>query len=208
MNYIEELKKLVCSQVDEFIIDVMRPEKDADYQTRRDELASVTPTYGTQDDGSTMLVKQYDSNGKLVSDINNNPKFTMNMIEMMNTPFDHIDRILLQDFSSAHVNDDDKLDIDKYIYGLFNNSENDKRIKLNSRRENIEGSPDGDASRAHRRVCTWASANGAVVTGRRSSAHCSVRQCPLENPPVGTGESAGAHGTQDAQGDLQSPLGE
>lgn len=132
MNYIEELKKLVCSQVDEFIIDVMRPEKDADYQTRRDELASVIPTYGTQDDGSTMLVKQYDSNGKLVSDINNNPKFTMNMIEMMNTPFDHIDRILLQDFSSAHVNDDEKLDIDKYIYGLFNNSENDKRIKFSS----------------------------------------------------------------------------
>ena len=79
---------------------------------------------------------------------------------------------------------------------------------MNPHRENVEGSPDGDASRAHRRVRTWASANCAVVTGRRSSAHCSVRQWALENPPVGTGESAGAHGTQDAQGDLQSSLGE
>ena len=79
---------------------------------------------------------------------------------------------------------------------------------MNSHRENVEGIPDGDAARAHRRVCTWASANGEVVTGRRSSAHCRVRQWALENPPVGTGESAGAHGTQDAQGDLQSSLGE
>ena len=79
---------------------------------------------------------------------------------------------------------------------------------MNPHRENIEGSPDGDAARAHQRVRTSASADGAVVTGRRSSAHCSVRQWALENPPVGTGESAGAHGTQDAQGDLQSPLGE
>ena len=81
-------------------------------------------------------------------------------------------------------------------------------MKMNTHRENIEGSPDGDAARAHRRVCTWSSADGAVVTGRRSSAHCSVRQWALENPPVGTGESAGAHWMQDAQGDLQSPLGE
>ena len=79
---------------------------------------------------------------------------------------------------------------------------------MNSHRENVEASPDGDASRAHQRVRTWASAHGAVVTGRRSSAHCSIRQWALENPPVGTGESAGAHWMQDAQGDLQSSLGE
>ena len=79
---------------------------------------------------------------------------------------------------------------------------------MNPHRENIEGIPDGNASHAHQRVRTWASADGAVVIGRRSSAHCSVRQWALENPPVGTGESAGAHGTQDAQGDLQSLLGE
>ena len=81
-------------------------------------------------------------------------------------------------------------------------------MKLNSCLENVEGSPDGDASRAHRRVRTWASANGAVGTGRRSSAHYSVLQWALENPPVGTGESAGAHWTQNAQGDLESSLGE
>ena len=74
---------------------------------------------------------------------------------------------------------------------------------MNPHRENIEGSPDGDASRAHQRVRTWSLAHDAVVTGRRSSAHCSVRQCPLENPPVGTGESAGAHWRANAQGDLQ-----
>ena len=94
------------------------------------------------------------------------------------------------------------------LLGLCDNERNDKGVKLNSRRENVEGSPDADASRAHQRVRTWASAHGAVVTGRRSSAHCSARQCPLENPPVGTGESAGAHWTQYGQGNLQSPLGE
>ena len=69
----------------------------------------------------------------------------------------------------------------------------DKRAKLNSRRENVEGCPDGEASRAHQRVRTWSSAHAMVSTGRGSSAHCSVRQCPLQRPPVPTGESAGGH---------------
>ena len=84
----------------------------------------------------------------------------------------------------------------------------DKRAKLNSRRENVEGCPDGEASRAHQRVRTWSSAHATVPIRRDSSVHCSVRQWALENPPVPTGESAGAHWRANVQGCLQSSLGE
>ena len=37
----------------------------------------------------------YDSGVQL----NNNPELSTNLIDRLNTPFDHMDRILLQDFS-------------------------------------------------------------------------------------------------------------
>lgn len=50
------------------------------------------------DDGTTFLQrKEPDSDVTL----NNNPNFRPNMIEVLNTPFDHIERIVLEDFSGT-----------------------------------------------------------------------------------------------------------
>jgi len=73
------------------------------------ELSQLTPRYSTtsNDDGRTHLV---------ASDviINNNPDYWPNMIDSLNTPFDHIERILLQDFNDLMFKDGGN-----YFKGLF-----------------------------------------------------------------------------------------
>ena len=87
---------LVCSnntgQVDTFIKNVMREEY-ANYSTRKANLDVMGPTTITP---ANM--------GNLVD--SNNPDFSKNIISRLNTPFDHIERIVLQDFSSQmHIED-------------------------------------------------------------------------------------------------------
>ena len=47
---------------------------------------------------------------------NNNPEYPANIVDRMNTPFDHVDRILLQDFSDLMFNDDARYNYFKSIY--------------------------------------------------------------------------------------------
>lgn len=96
MNYVQNLISLVCNnntgQVDTFIKNVMR-EEDANYSTRKANLDVMGPTTITP---ANM--------GNLVD--SNNPDFSKNIISRLNTPFDHIERIVLQDFSSQmHIED-------------------------------------------------------------------------------------------------------
>lgn len=55
--------------------------------------------------------------------LNNNPLYPPNMIDRLNTPFDHIERILLQDFSNSdRENATEKLmdlDGENYFKSLF-----------------------------------------------------------------------------------------
>lgn len=114
MDYIENLKNLVCGdgtgQIDTFIRKVMMPEDDAsdmDNGTGRlrrwEELRSLEPTYATssEDNGTTKLVRHGKKGEPDFTNINNNPEYWPNMIDRLNTPFDHIERILLQDLSSV-----------------------------------------------------------------------------------------------------------
>ena len=70
------------------------------------ELSELGPKYSkpAKDDGTTHLTKQTPSGGSVIP-INNNPDYWPNIIDRLNTPFDHIDRILLQDLSVKEVMD-------------------------------------------------------------------------------------------------------
>ena len=89
----------------------MRQQDDVDNGERRAELGELGPKY-----------KQYsndDKNSHLVDNgpnqpINNNPLYPPNMVAALNTPFDHIDRLLLQDFSEVMF-----VDGENYFKGLF-----------------------------------------------------------------------------------------
>ena len=115
----DRLRELICGsdarnpgQVHECIIKEMRPQEDAYASLRSRQLGRLGPKYATtrKDDGTTHLVDT------AASPINNNPLYLPNMVMALNTPFDHIDRILLQDFSEAMgLLDAD----DNYFKGLF-----------------------------------------------------------------------------------------
>lgn len=74
---------------------------------------------------------------------NNDPEYWVNMIDGLNTPFDHIERILLQNFND----NDSKIDIDKYFKDMYkfdftNQNYGISRVKLgdygqNDVRENV-----------------------------------------------------------------------
>lgn len=94
MAYIDDLKDLISGQVERFIHNVMRPD-DSDYNVRRGRLSGITdPKYKYS--GPTL-----DGNGS--SDVTNDSDNPLNVISYCNTPFDHIDRILLQDFTSTSL---------------------------------------------------------------------------------------------------------
>ena len=69
------------------------------------------------DDKTTTLQHQSPTDDRL---LNNNPEYRPNMIEVLNTPFDHIERIVLQDFSGVMGLPDGE---NNYFKGLFKFSE-------------------------------------------------------------------------------------
>lgn len=108
MDYVKNLVNIVCGQVDTFIKNVMRSQ-DIDNSVRTSQLGDVKivgPKYHqtSEDNRTTRLVRVVEG-GKIKNDINNNPLYPPNMIDRLNTPFDHIERILLQDFTKSDRSD-------------------------------------------------------------------------------------------------------
>ena len=79
MAYIDDLTNLICGQVDQFIGSALRPEE-VEFSGRSENISEKGPKYS----GSDQPIGQ-----------NADPEYQPNMIELMNTPFDHIDRIML-----------------------------------------------------------------------------------------------------------------
>lgn len=95
MSYHSDLSELIDRQVGKLIKDVMRPQN-APYSTRSEllqEKAKASPISKStdKDDGTTELCP---SDGN-IDKVNNNPDYKPNMIDRLNTPFDHIERVLL-----------------------------------------------------------------------------------------------------------------
>ena len=119
MDYVKSLTNLICGedgQVDKFIKRVLR-QQDIDNNVRREELSSLDPKYSQLADsnGTTALVSSGDPTSSNFIPINNNPEYWPNMIDRMNTPFDHLDRIYLQSFANV-LGTDTK---DNYFKNLF-----------------------------------------------------------------------------------------
>ena len=113
-QYVQNLVNLICEksngQVDRFITKVMRTQAVNNGQPpsgktpgtgRFGELAAMNPTDKTPsaDIETTALVS--DANSNPPKTINANPKYRANMIDRLKTPFDYIERILLQDFTGV-----------------------------------------------------------------------------------------------------------
>jgi len=69
----------------------------------------------------------------------------------------------------------------------------DKQEKSNHHRDIMQGTPGGDACRAHDVVRTRSRAERDVPSVGRCSAHVSVRSCALQRPLVRTTGSSRAH---------------
>ncbi len=89
----DAIKTLIEGQVEGFIEDVMRPEK----------VDNGTPPHG-QESGTNRFgmlqgkgPREFASNMTLEAG-SNDPLYWANIMDRLNTPFDHIDRIMLQDF--------------------------------------------------------------------------------------------------------------
>lgn len=98
MSYIEDLNTLVCNQAQNYIKKVLRPE-DIDNDERSGFLSGDRES---QDYELLQLLdpKYTSKNGNSLTK-SNDPLYPSNMIDSFNGPFDHIDRILLQDFSNT-----------------------------------------------------------------------------------------------------------
>lgn len=108
-NYVQNLRELIEGQVERFIAKAMkdeytvdngeRPIGAADGTGRIGQLMNVfSPRYATpsEDDGTTKLfITNHDISSGSDVELNNNPLFPRNLIHRLNTPFDHMDRILL-----------------------------------------------------------------------------------------------------------------
>ena len=97
----------ISGQVKELVCDVMKKER-TDYGVRKEMLQNLPPTYASPsvDDGRSALQPGSDESDLLV---NNNPEYWHNIIDRLNTPFDHIERIVLQDFSDLMFSGDENL---------------------------------------------------------------------------------------------------
>ena len=104
MDYVQNLINGICQQttgqIDSFITTVMRPVS-VSYSTRKNNLSNKEPT-------------ELETENIPLAD-NNNPKFSTNMVNRLNTPFDHIERIVLQDLSNFMFKDGGN-----YFKNLFN----------------------------------------------------------------------------------------
>lgn len=107
MSMIDELKTLVCEQVESFIANVMKEESDVDnglppYQDangtgRIGQLQQLSPRHSPPSVRQSNTELYIDPNTYDGEDIvlNNNPEYPVNLIDRLNTPFDHLERILL-----------------------------------------------------------------------------------------------------------------
>jgi hypothetical protein len=129
MDYKKNLIDLICGtdgQVDTYIKKVMREEWDVQNGNPPDRMKTPPDVYGTGRFGELQQVEPKHSSPRergssgLMPDgdnpINNNPLYPSNMVDMLNTPFDHIERILLQDFSGANAMD---IEGDNYFKSIF-----------------------------------------------------------------------------------------
>lgn len=90
----------------------MRPQYDVDNDVRHEELYELEPRYSTVADDPQVTTQLVAKDNAI---INNNPEYWPNMIDSLNTPFDHVERILLQDFNDLMFKDGGN-----YFKGLFN----------------------------------------------------------------------------------------
>lgn len=105
MNLKDKLIELICGrgeikgQIYDFIVKEMRPQDDVVNDYRGTELSESGPRHSTPsvDDGTTYLMT-ISKDGTTIP-FNNNPEYWPNMIDRLSTPFDYVERILLQDFS-------------------------------------------------------------------------------------------------------------
>lgn len=138
-NYIANLKNLVCSesgqisQVENLVKRAIRQEHwvvNGDRPNGKDSEGIYgkngrvkdflndpdlkNPVYHSTslDNKTTVLQRKNATDGR---PLNNNPLYKPNMIEVLNTPFDHIERIVLQDFSATMG----LPDAGNYFTGLF-----------------------------------------------------------------------------------------
>ena len=90
----EEVKGNICDLVDRQVDSLIAREmKQEDVDGRGDILGGFGPKHETESDWnaySTPNLKE-----------NNNPSYQVNLVDRLNTPLDHLERILLQDFSSV-----------------------------------------------------------------------------------------------------------
>ena len=116
MDYVQNLINLICGNdgwVDSFIWKVMREEYDVKNGIPPSGKLPGTERFGKLQDFGPMDV----SNGSGIGlNGTNDPLYYPNMIDRLNTPFDHIERILLQDFAGKNAMD---IDGDNYFRSLF-----------------------------------------------------------------------------------------
>ena len=112
-GYISRLRTLIEKNVENFIAKAMKPQYEVD-----NGHAPVADAEGTGRIGQLQRMNdpRYTSPGTDVSTtmlnptnidlasgktLNNNPDYPINVIDRLNTPFEYIERIMLQDFSST-----------------------------------------------------------------------------------------------------------
>ena len=133
-NFYTDLVRLITGQngqVDTFIKNVMR-EEDIENGNPPKGKNSGTYRFGRlQNLGPT---ESY--NNETLGGRNNNPEYPANIVDRMNTPFDHVERILLQDFSDLMFNDDTNYNYFKSIYddpnGVFGEYRDASKYHLDS----------------------------------------------------------------------------
>lgn len=142
MNYVQNLLELVVlgrtvgdrtidSQVDSFIRKEMREEYDVVNGNRSNGLTDGTGRIGIlqglnpTDQANENATQTSSLDGRDGTEVNNNPLFPHNMIRKLSTPFDYIERILLQDFSGNKTNDAMDLEGVNFFKDLFTFEFND-----------------------------------------------------------------------------------
>jgi hypothetical protein len=120
-GYKSDLIARIEQNVDHLVKDVLRPEN-APYNDRHEALkGDPDPKRKTtsKDDNTTKLLP---GSGNTKYGLNNNPLFPVNMIDALNTPFDHVERIVLQDFSSILFNGENNYFKDLFTFNYKGNN--------------------------------------------------------------------------------------
>lgn len=114
IDLVARLKEVTGNQVTELVAKAIKdeydvyngiPPKGAAMGTGRiGQLQKISdPRYKTPSvvDGTTNLYVNGNEDDGIVASVtvNNNPLYPSNMLKVLNTPFDHIERIVLEDFS-------------------------------------------------------------------------------------------------------------